>query len=132
MSRVLKLLLTVAGYLCVGLGVVGAFVPILPTVPFILLAAWLFVKSSPKSMEWLMRHRIFAKIVLNFQTNRGIPLHVKIIVLSTMWVSMTLCAILFVEALWIRLMLAAVAVGVTIHILRYKTLKEKNDNHKTR
>lgn len=114
--------MTAAGYLCVALGVVGAFLPLLPTTPLILLAFWLFYRSSPRAKEWLLNQRILGKIVKNYAENKGIPLHAKILAISMIWLSIGYAAIFVTSLLWLRIVLAVIATCVTIHISRYKTL----------
>ncbi len=122
-NKIGRTLLTAAGYLCVALGVIGAFLPILPTTPFILLAAWLFYRSSPRARAWLMSHRIFGKIVENYMEGRGIPLHAKIISISVIWLSMAATILLVGVPTWVDIVLIVIAVGTTIHISRFKTIK---------
>ncbi len=122
-----KKLMVAAGWSSVGLGILGMFLPILPTTPFILLAAWLFCRSSKSAEQWLLNHKIFGKIVENYRTNKGIPLHVKIIAISTLWGTMAYSIFWVVEPLWLKILLGTIATGVTIHILRYKTIKTKNE-----
>lgn len=121
-----RLLVTAAGYLSVGLGVLGAFLPILPTTPFILLAFWLFYRSSPRGRDWLLSRKIFGAIIRNYFENRGIPLHVKILALSMIWLSLSSVALFVVEPLWLKVLMIVIAIGITIHISRYKTLRKKS------
>ncbi len=123
-NRTSRAILTALGYLCVALGVLGAFLPILPTTPFILLASWLFYHSSPKARRWLMSHRILGKIVENFMENKSIPLHAKIISISMIWLSIGSTIIFMDVHILIKLALLLIAIGTTIHISRFKTLRK--------
>ena len=109
-------LLKIAGYLAVGLGFVGAFVPMLPTTPFLLLAVYCFSKSDPRMNRWMLR---------------GIPLSVKITVLSVMWSSMLFVGIVLNSRIWVAVLLFTVSLFVSIHILRIKTAcrEERKDRH---
>jgi len=120
-----KKLLTFLGILSLVLGIIGAFLPILPTTPFVLLSAWLFARSSEKFHRKLLNHKIFGKLIKDFQEDRSIPMHAKIISISSMWVTL-LISIFFVgkDKLWLQLLLAAIGIGVSIHILSYKTRKK--------
>lgn len=120
----LKKLYTFLGIISLILGIIGAFLPLLPTTPFVLLSAYLFAKSSEKFHQRLMNHRIFGQLIRDYNEDKSIPLHAKIISISTMWFSM-LFAIFFVASgkLWLQILLAVIATGVSIHILRYKTKK---------
>lgn len=122
----IKKLLTVLGVISLTLGIIGAFLPLLPTTPFVLLAAYLFAKSSDKFHQRLLNHRIFGQLIRDYNEDKSIPVHAKVIAISTMWMSM-LFAIFFVakDKLWLQIILGTIALGITIHILRYKTKKRK-------
>lgn len=118
----MRILFAVLGILSLALGVVGAFLPILPTTPFVLLAGVLFARSSPKLNNWLLSHKIFGKIIHDFQVDKSITLHAKIISISMLWVSILFSAFYVIEGrIWLKVILLAVATGVTIHIAKYKT-----------
>ena len=124
----LKYLYIAAGTLSLILGVVGIFVPLLPTTPFLLLTAALYFKSSPRLYDWLLRNRYLGIYIRNFREYKAIPLRAKIVSVLLLWATIGYRVLAVVEALWLRLLLAAIAVGVTIHIWSYKTLrKNKND-----
>lgn len=122
----IKKLLTALGVISLTLGIIGAFLPLLPTTPFVLLAAYLFAKSSDKFHQRLLNHRIFGQLIRDYNEDKSIPAHAKVIAISTMWMSM-LFAIFFVakDKLWLQIILGTIALGITIHILRYKTKKRK-------
>ncbi|MEE2875719.1 MAG: YbaN family protein [Chloroflexota bacterium] len=66
------------GFICVGLGFVGIFVPGLPTTVFVLVAAWAFSRSSERFERWLLEHRIFGSLIQNWRQYRGISVRSKI------------------------------------------------------
>lgn len=123
MKKYLNYLLSVAGILSLLLGIIGIFVPILPTTPFVLLSAWLFLKSSDRLHQKLIKHRYFGPMITQYQVHKAIPVRVKVYSLSLMWLCMSLSAFLCVENWWIRIILFLIAIGVTIHILSFKTLR---------
>ena len=124
----LRYLYIVSGTLSLILGVVGIFIPLLPTTPFLLLAAALYFKSSHRLYDWLLRNRYLGVYIRNFREYKAIPLRAKIVSTALLWATIGYCVLAVVDALWLRLLLAAIAVGVTIHIWSYKTLrKNKND-----
>lgn len=114
----------VIGWLCVGLGIAGAFLPILPTTPFLLAASYLFYRSSPSAREWLLNHRVWGKYIRDYQIHKAIPLRVKFYSLTLMWATMGTTIIFFVNNWWLRALLLLIAVGVTIHIVRFKTRRD--------
>lgn len=118
----MKIILTSLGVLSLALGIVGAFLPLLPATPFVLLAGYLFARSSPKLNAWILNHKIFGKIIHDYRVEKAITLHAKIISITMLWVSI-LSSVFFAlnGKLWLQLLLLGIATGVTIHIVRFKT-----------
>jgi uncharacterized membrane protein YbaN (DUF454 family) len=106
----------------VGLGVVGVFVPILPTTPFLLLAAAAFVRSSPRLYHWLIHHKWFGNYIRYYREYRAIALRAKVVTLALLWAVIGYTAIGVVQDWWLRALLASIAVGVSAHVLSLKTL----------
>ena len=119
----LKPLLIVAGSVFVGLGILGIILPVLPTTPFLLLAAACYARSSQRFYCWLLNNRWFGTYIDNYRRKKGMPLKVKLLTVSLMWLTLTLSLIFAVQSLSLRLILIILALGVSIHILRIKTLK---------
>ena len=117
-------------YICLGvgsaalvLGIVGIFLPMWPTTPFLLLAAACFVRSSDRLYTWLIEHERLGCYVRDYMSGRGIPLRVKRVALVTMWVTsqaswMIVIAHRGVESWTIgyAILLIVVAVGVHYYI----------------
>ena len=78
-----KYLYIYLGFIFVGLGSIGIIIPGIPTTPFILLAAWLFSKSSPKFENWLLNHKIFGPLIINWKLYRGISKNSKMYAIIT-------------------------------------------------
>jgi uncharacterized membrane protein YbaN (DUF454 family) len=110
-------LLVAAGFAFVGLGVVGIFLPLLPTTPFLLLAAACFARSSERFYRWLLGNRWFGAYVRDYREGRGVPAKVKIFTVALLWLVILLSAAFAVSNLVVRLILIGVAVGVTLHIV---------------
>lgn len=113
-------LLIILGAVSLGLGVTGMFLPVLPTTPFLLLTAWCWLKGSPRLYAWLMSQPRLGPYIRDFQEYRCISRKVKVISVSTLWVTVTV-SIVLVHPLWLRILLAAIAVGVTVHILSFSS-----------
>ncbi len=113
----MKLLLTIVGMIAIVLGVIGIFLPLLPTTPFLLLAAACFARSSERMHHWLMHHRLFGDYLRNYQAGNGIPARAKVLALVMMWSSLSYAAWRF-ESIWLRLLIVAVGAGVSIYLLR--------------
>ncbi|MDZ8119521.1 YbaN family protein [Pontiella agarivorans] len=82
MNEKVRILYLAAGFILVALATLGIFLPLLPTTPLLLLAAWCFANSSEKYHRWLLEHRIFGSIIRNWQENRCMPRKAKIISVS--------------------------------------------------
>ena len=121
MHPLMRPLLITIGTLSVALGVVGMFIPILPTTPFLLLAAACYARSSERFLHWLLNNRWFGTYIRNYREGRGMPRSTKVLTLLALWVTLALSATLATPAWWIRILLLAVGVGVTIHLLGTKT-----------
>lgn len=109
------------GVISLSFAILGIFLPILPTTPFLLLSSFLFMRSSPKLHKWLTEHKIFGQYIKDFQQQKAIPLKIKISSISFLWITILISAFFFVEKLWLKFLLIAIALGVTIHVLHYKT-----------
>ena len=115
-------ILTVCGILCVFFAVIGIFLPVLPTTPWLLLAAWLFYKGNPKMRVWLLNNKYLGPYINNYVRYKAIPLKSKIVSISLLWVTI-LISVFLVSMLWLRILLLCIALAVTIHLLMIKTLK---------
>lgn len=123
LARVKKWLLIAAGTICVILGVVGIFLPLLPTTPFLLLAAVCYAGSSPKFYRWLLNNRWFGRYIKNYREGKGLTLTTKIVSTGLLWATIGISAAFFVPGLAGRLALLAIALGVTLHLLSRPTCK---------
>ena len=117
-SRVLKALLILCGTLCVALGVIGIFLPLMPTTVFLLLAAACYARSSERFYQRLVNHRYLGSYIRSSREGRGMRRRDKVITLALLWVSIGATMIWSADAWWLRLLLVAVVVGVTIHVVR--------------
>lgn len=111
----------IAGFLLVGIGVLGIFLPLLPTTIFLILASACFMKSSPRANEWLRNNKFLGEYLRNYQDKSGLSVRTKAINIIVLWVSILSSAYFLTDELYIRLLLIAIAVGVTIHLVMIKT-----------
>lgn len=109
-------MLIAAGITCVVLGTIGAFVPLLPTTPFLILASYCFLKSSSKLHRWIMTNRFTGKYLSSYIEHGRIHPAVLWINLIVLWSSISLTVLLLKVAIWIKVVLVVIAVGVTIHL----------------
>ncbi len=117
-----KSLLMSVGVLSVGLGAAGIFLPLLPTTPFLLLAAACFMRSSERLYQWLLGHKWFGSYIRNYREHRAIPLRSKIVVLVMLWVSLGSTTLIVLETALPRAVLLVVGLAVTVYMLRLRTL----------
>jgi hypothetical protein len=113
-----------SGFLLVIIGVIGIFLPVLPTTIFLILASACFIKSSPKANDWLRNHKILGMYIKNYQDKSGLTIKSKIFNITFLWIMILASAIFFTELWYVRLLLLAIAIGVTIHLLMIKTKKD--------
>lgn len=123
-----KQLFIILGVLSLILGIVGIFIPLLPTTPFLLLAAALFFRGSEKLYAWLINHRIFGNYIRNFREHNAIPLSTKIYSITTLWALILYSVVFILQDWYFQAGLIIIAIAVTIHILHYKTLKKDKTN----
>jgi len=121
MDKLKRIALIGCGTLCVTLGVVGMFMPILPTTPFLLLAAVCYARSSKPFYEWLLTNRWCGEYIRNYREGRGIPRQQKTLTITLLWMTIGSTAGFAVSLWWVKLVLLGIAVAVTIHLLRIKT-----------
>lgn len=119
----MRIIQTILGLLALGLGIMGIFLPVLPTTPFLLLSAALFLRSNRRLYDWLLNHPELGPYIRNFMEYKAIPLRVKIVSISLIWLTLTYCAVAVVEQWALKAMFLLLAAAITIHILSYKTLK---------
>ena len=123
--RSVRYTLLAIGWLSVLLGVIGIFVPVLPTTPFLLLAAACFVRRSRRFYLWLVNHKHLGPWIRDYLEGNGIPLKGKVYAIGLMWASIGLSCYL-VPMPWARAFMLTSAVLVTLYILRQKTLPARD------
>lgn len=123
-SRLIKGLWTALGTFFLCLGVIGIVLPLLPTTPFLLLAAACYIRGSERMYKWLLGNKWFGEYIKNYREGRGVPLKVKVLSISFLWAAIGFSAFFVVDIFWIRIILIAIAIGVSIHIISLKTLRK--------
>lgn len=125
MRKSAKIIFLVCGIFLVFLGILGMFLPILPTTPFLLLASFCFARSSKRVYDWLLSNRWFGPYIRNYREGNGITTGHKVIAISLLW--LTIGATLRVVSFWwLQLMLIGIAFGVSYHLLTIKSLKSNH------
>ncbi len=116
----MKLLYLLLGTLSLILGIIGIFLPVLPTTPLLLLTAFCYYRGSSRMYDWLMSHPKLGPYIRNFREHRMIPRRIKAYILTMLWLSLLFCAYIL-HPIWLKCLMIAIAIGVTIHILSYKS-----------
>lgn len=117
---VMKLPLNIIGLLAVLLGILGIFLPLLPTTPFLLLAAACFARGSTRLHQWLLANRWFGQYLRDYEQGRGIPAKAKVLALVLMWSSLLLTMWRFETAL-VPVLLASIGAAVSVYLVRLPT-----------
>lgn len=123
-EKLKKALLVTLGTLSVALGVLGIFLPLLPTTPFLLLAAACYAKSSDKFYNWLINNKVFGNYIKQYRESKTLPLRIKITAITFLWVTILISVAFVIKALWVKLLLIIIAIAVTLHISKLKTQKK--------
>jgi uncharacterized membrane protein YbaN (DUF454 family) len=117
-SRLMRGLFLVFGTIALVLGVLGIFLPLLPTTPFILLAAACYARGSRRFYEWLLSQRTFGPIVHEWQQHRSIPYRTKVTAIVLMSATLGTSIIFFVRPAWLKVALAVMGIGLAVWLYR--------------
>lgn len=120
-SPLIRVLLLVSGTFFLILGFLGAFLPVLPSTPFFLLAAAFLSRSSPRLHRWMTNHPLIRPHLQRFQQDLAMTMRAKVTVLGLAWIMLLAAAIFLVDSLLMRGFLIGLAIIKTIVILRLKT-----------
>ena len=124
-QKVVRVLFFVAGSVSLALGSIGIVLPVLPTTPFLLLALACYCRSSKRMTKWVLTNKYFGGYIRRYKEGKGIPLKTKIIALAALWITISYSAFFIVNIWWIvQLILFAIAIAVSIHIIRLPTYRE--------
>ncbi|MFN3306066.1 MAG: DUF454 family protein [Candidatus Kapaibacteriota bacterium] len=118
-----KVLFLALGLLSLVMAILGIFLPLLPTTPFLLLSAYLFAKSSTKLYNWLLRTKYFGKIIKDYKAQKGVAPGIKVFALIFLWTTILATILFFFSPWYLDLILILIASLVSYHILKLKTLK---------
>ncbi|MCM2264361.1 MAG: YbaN family protein [Desulfuromonadales bacterium] len=119
--RGLRVLLIAAGCVSTALAVLGIFLPLLPTVPLLLLAAACFARGSQRCYDWLLEHRHLGPMVRVYLDGRGIPRRAKWTAIGLVWLSIPLTIFLISAPVAMKVALLAIGLGITLYLLRLPT-----------
>ena len=124
LSSLKKVMFIAAGTISLGLGAVGVFLPILPTTPFLLLSAACYYKGSERMHRWLLSNKLFGSYIRNYKEGKGISLTAKILTLFLLWITIFFSAFYMIRNFPIQIVLFAIAIAVTIHVITLPTFRK--------
>ena len=124
-QKLVRALFFVVGTVSLAVGAIGIVLPILPTTPLLLLALACYCRSSKRMTEWVLTNKYFGSYIRRYREGKGIPLRTKIVALAALWITISYSAFFVVNIWWIvQLILFAIAIAVSIHIIRLPTYRE--------
>lgn len=126
--QLVRVLLIIVGSFSLALGVIGIFLPLLPTTPLLLLAAACYVRSSEKLYQWLLNNRWFGKYIENFRSGQGIPLKAKVLGIAVLWLTMSFTVFFVIPLYAVKVLLILIATFFTWYIASFKTLKHTQEH----
>ena len=101
---------------CTGLGLIGTFIPLLPTTPFLLLAIFFYMNSSKQGVKMILRSKYLSPYVKSYFSKKGIPTAILIRTLLLLWLTIGFCILCLTDNIYIQLLLATIAISVTVHL----------------
>jgi hypothetical protein len=119
-----KYFLLTIGTISVFLGILGIFLPLLPTTPFLLLASYCYLRSSKKMHHWIMNHKTFGSYIHNYVEYKAIKKRTRIVALLFLWGSLGF-SIYIVPIFYVKIMLVFIGAAVTLHLCLLKTLPKE-------
>lgn len=122
MNPIVKLSFNLVGSVSLALGIIGIFLPVLPTTPFLLLASACYLRGSERLHRWLIGNRFLGSYITNIREKRGMPLKVKIVTIVVLWASI-LFSVTRVDGVVLQGALLLIAAATSTLILRMRTLK---------
>jgi len=117
----LRVALLVAGVFCMGLAALGVVLPLLPTTPFLLVAAACFARSSPRFYRALLGNRVFGPLIRDWREHRAVPLHAKIMAITAIAIALGSSIAFAVRHPALRIGLGAFGVGLCVWLWRLPT-----------
>ncbi len=123
-QKVVRALFFVAGSVSLALGSIGIVLPVLPTTPFLLLALACYCRSSKRMTKWVLTNKYFGSYIRRYKEGKGIPIKTKILALAALWITISYSAFFIVNIGIVQLILFAIAIAVSVHIIRLPTYRE--------
>ena len=125
-NKLIRLIFVFLGSIFVGLAVIGIFIPGLPTTPFLILAAYFYIRSSNKLYNWLINNKILGVYIKGYLSGKGMPLRAKIVSLMLMWIFGSFAVLYGIpnSLAFVKIIVFIILLIGTIFLLRVKTFKK--------
>jgi len=121
----LKSLYIGVGTVSLCIGIIGIVVPVLPTTPFLLLSAACYAKGSQRIYLWMINIKWIGRYIKNYHEGKGISFYGKLVSIIFLWTMILSTMFIMANTYILQLILCVIAIGVTIHIMSLKTMKDK-------
>ena len=125
----MRALFFTAGTIFLLIGVIGVFIPVLPTTPFLLLSAACYLRSSTGMYKWLFDNRFFGEYLRNYKEGKGVSLKAKLFTLTLLWLTISYSAFFVVDFLVVQVLLIIVAIAVSVHLILLPTRARATNGH---
>ena len=123
-SKIKNSFFVLAGTISLGFGVIGIFLPLVPTTPLLLLSAACYYKGSKRMHHWMLTNKWFGPYLKNYQDGRGISIRTKLLTIVLLWITLSYTSLIVINYLPIQVILFVIAITVTFHILTRPTFKD--------
>ena len=127
-EKVKRLIFVVFGSIFLFIGVIGVFIPILPTTPFLLLATACYLRGSERLHHWMINNSVFGDFIRNYIEGRGIRLTQKVSTLIFLWMMIIFSIFYVIDSFLLRILMFLIAMTVSVHIIVLPTLKQVNSS----
>ena len=127
-NKLVRISLIIAGWILVGLGIIGIFLPVMPTTIFLILAAACFARSSEKFYNQLINNKYLGKYIRDYMEHRGMPLRAKIVAIAMINIVIGYSAFFAVKTMWVKVLLVVIAVSLTVYLISIKTIRKETES----
>lgn len=126
-GKLVRFLFMAAGTIFLTLGLIGVAVPLMPTTPFLILAAACYARGSARMHRWLLTNKIFGKVVSDYTQRRGITPRARWSAVGVLWITIAASVLLVARSPVVLVLLLLIATGVTLHLLTLRTIRDASD-----
>jgi uncharacterized membrane protein YbaN (DUF454 family) len=122
LSSLRKGIYIIVGTLALAIGIIGIFLPVVPTTPLVLLSAACYLRGSEKLHRWILSNPRFGEIIENYESGKGLKRSIKVKAIGLMWIMILISAFYFVDSVIARIAMILISSLVTIYLIRLPTI----------